>query len=249
MTLSDRPPLTYVGVDGCPGGRWAIVRASEAADNTVRTSEDEGGSVRLTVEVLTDLGGLVEELRAGHLAAIAVDMPIGLLDVHPRPADVAARAMLGARRSSVFPTPVRATLGATTYLEACERSREVCGKAMSKQAYHLLDRIELLDRLVSPLDQDRLVESHPELAFLRLRGRPLEFSKHTSDGLDLRTELLPSELPASQIEAILDGRAAPRADLLDALALVTTARRIAQGEEVRLGSIFDPTGKRAEVAY
>ncbi|MDA3039434.1 MAG: DUF429 domain-containing protein [Actinomycetota bacterium] len=247
--MAGRAPLTYVGVDGCPGGRWATVRASEDQDSPVRASEDRAGSIRLTVEVVSALDGLVEELRTGRIAAIAVDMPIGLLDVHPRPADVAARALLGPRRSSVFPTPVRATLGSSTYAEACDRSRGVCGKALSKQAYHLLDRIELLDRLVSPLDQDRLVESHPELAFLRLNGSPLEFSKHTREGLDVRLDLLASELPRSAIAGVLDTSAAPRADLLDALALVTTARRIVRGEEVRLGSTVDPSGKRAEVAF
>lgn len=234
-----RPPLTYVGIDGCPGGRWVAAVASE----------DRTATVHLRVEVVADLAGLISELREGHVAAIAIDMPIGLLDVHPRPADVAARALLGTRRASVFPTPLRATLGSSTYLEACERSRKVCGKALSKQAYNLLDRIHLLDQLVAPSDQDRLVESHPELAFLRLNGRPLEYSKHTREGLDLRVELLCTELPSSGVRIVLEGRAAPRADLLDALALVTTARRIARGLEARLGSVIDPTGKRAEVAY
>lgn len=239
--MADRPPrpLSYVGIDGCPGGRWVVVRAIE----------HHAARVRLRVEVVTDLAELVSELRDGHVAAIAIDMPIGLLDVHPRPADVAARALLGARRSSVFPTPVRATLGSQTYLEACDRSRKACGKALSKQAYNLLDRIDVLDRLVTPADQDRLVESHPELAFLRLNRRPLEFSKHTREGLDLRADLLGSALPPSEVHALLAGRAAPSADLLDALALVTTAGRIARGDEVRLGSVIDPTGKRAEIAF
>ncbi len=228
-------------------GQW-----SEHARTTIRRSEHARTTIRrsgLRAEVVTDLAELISELRDGHLTAIAIDMPIGLLDVHPRPADVAARALLGARRSSVFPTPLRATLGSQTYLEACDRSRKACGKALSKQAYNLLDRIHLVDQLVMPTDQDRLVESHPELAFLRLNGRPLEFSKHTREGLDLRADLLCSELPSSEVHAVLAGRAAPRADLLDALALVTTAGRIARGDEVRLGTVVDPTGKRAEIAF
>ena len=75
------------------------------------------------------------------LAALAVDMPIGLPDDGPRLADQQARRRLGARRSSVFPTPVRATLDAVDYPDALAISRRVSGKGLSKQAFNLLPRI------------------------------------------------------------------------------------------------------------
>ena len=47
----------------------------------------------------------------------AIDIPIGLPSEGVRAADVAARAFVGPRRSSVFPTPPRAALVAATYAD------------------------------------------------------------------------------------------------------------------------------------
>lgn len=233
-----------VGVDGCPGGTWVLARGrTDSAAGTNATIE------RLGVEVVPDLASLIDEVRQGRVAAVAIDLPIGLLDEHPRPADVAARTLLGPRRSSVFPTPVRATLGATSYEDACERSRSSCGKALSKQAYYLLERIQRLDAMIVPSDQDRLVEAHPELAFVRLKGATLETTKHTAWGRDERRRLLLRELPEVEVTRVLRAACAPQADLLDALSLVTTALRIALGVETRLATVLDPTGKRAEIAF
>ncbi len=224
------------GIDGCPGGRWAVVRA----DNRLRT---------LSVHVVSDLTPVIEDLRRGALAAIAIDMPIGLLDDRSRASDREARALLGPRRSSVFPTPLRCVLDATDYADACARSRQASGKALSKQAFNLVPKIAELDALVRPEDQDRLVEAHPELAFTRLNGEPPADSKHTPEGRELRARLLGSELPTDAVRSILDSGLAPLPDLLDAASLVTTAARVHRGKEVRLGTEHDATGKRAEVVY
>ena len=45
---------------------------------------------------------------------IAIDIPIGFPTAGHRPADLTARAVLGARRSSLFLTPSRAVLEAQT---------------------------------------------------------------------------------------------------------------------------------------
>ena len=224
------------GIDGCPGGRWAVV----IADNKLRS---------LTVKVVEDLAPLIEDLRRGTLAAIAIDMPIGLLDDRSRASDKEARALLGPRRSSVFPTPLRCVLDAADYADACTRSRQASGKALSKQAFNLIPKIAELDALVHPADQDRLVEAHPELAFTRLNGEPPAESKHTPSGRRLRTELLHQELPADAVDSILSSGLAPVPDLLDAASLVTTAARVYKGQEIRLGTEHDGTGKRAEVVY
>ena len=80
----------------------------------------------------------------------AIDIPIGLPESGPRPADVEARRRVGPRRNSVFPAPARAVLGATTYGEACARSRQVGGKAISKQLFNILGKIAEVDALVTP---------------------------------------------------------------------------------------------------
>jgi predicted RNase H-like nuclease len=152
-------------------------------------------------------------------------MPIGLPDAGQRACDVEARTLLGARRSSVFATPVRATLDATDYADALARHRTADGRGLSKQAYNLLPKIRELDAHAT--DQ-RLHESHPELAFARLLGHPADHPKRSAEG---RAE----RLAALGLTAISRLRGAAADDVLDALALVHTARHIAAGAGNRLG--------------
>lgn len=242
MTSERTPWLRgrVIGIDGCPGGTWVAVEAELDSAHRPR---------KLSVRVVDDLAPTIKRLRAGELQAVAIDMPIGLLDDRPRASDGAARALLGPRRSSVFPTPVRAVLDTVDYADACNRSRQACGRAISKQAFYLLPRIRLLDDLVEPSDQDRLVEAHPELAFVRLNREPLQTSKHTAEGRAIRRELLSEELTKRDLARVLDSRCAPLPDLLDATSLVTTATRVATASETRLGTETDATGKRAEVVF
>lgn len=230
------------GVDGCPGG-WVVVT--------------DDGTSRLRAEVLADLGPLLEAVRDGGMAAVAVDMPMGLLHDRPRQSDRAARAVLGPRRSSVFPTPVRAVLAATTYPEACELSRAACGKALSKQAWFLVDRIRHLDELIEPDDQQRVIEAHPECAFLRLAeryadGRPLA-AKKTPEGQAARVGLLTRHLGSRFTRLWRQPR--PRGagfrpdDLLDAAVLTVTARHVLAGTSIHLGPERDPHGKLCQVVY
>lgn len=240
--------MLIAGADGCPGG-WAVV--------TARLIGSERRCGELTVETVDGLDRFVEMTRRGELDALAIDMPIGLLDVHPRRADIEARRMLGIRRSSVFPTPVLATLEATDYVDACARSRKSCGKALSKQAWNLMPKIRQLDRMIERDDQARIVEAHPECAFQRLRdGRPLDHPKSTTAGRRTRSELLVGSglfVPA-EVESLLARRqrsepAAPVVDRIDALALVVTARHVALGSERRFGDQYDHRGRRAEIVF
>ncbi len=224
------------GVDGCPGG-WAVARFSEDV---------------LTIERAESLASLIADIRSRRLAVAAIDMPIGLLDDRSRSSDAAARKVLGPRRSSVFATPVRATLAARDYVEACERSRAASGKALSKQAFHLLPKIAHIDGLIEPGDQSRVVEAHPECAFARLAGQPLEHPKATAEGRSLRHRLLQdafAPLTATTIDELLGRRLVPVTDALDALVLVLTARHVLAGTEIRLGGDLDPTGLFAEIVY
>ena len=52
--------------------------------------------------------------------AIGIDVPIGLPEREPRRADLAAKELLGARRSTIFVTPPRAVLEAPDYKAARE---------------------------------------------------------------------------------------------------------------------------------
>lgn len=228
------PAATVAGVDGCRG-RWLVVRRALAT------------GARPTAELLDDLGPLVEDVRRGRLAALAVDMPIALLDHHPRRCDVEARRHLGPRRSSVFPAPVTAVLGATDYDDAKRRSRAAAGVAPSRQAFNLVPAIGHLDPLIEPSDQDRVVEAHPELAFARLAGRPLPHPKKTQEGRAHRRDLLAGHDPG--LAELIESSGLPPIDLLDAAALTVTAWRIVTGDERRLGGQLDTRGRRSEIVW
>jgi predicted RNase H-like nuclease len=68
---------------------------------------------------------------------------------------------------SVFPAPLRATLKARDYSEACAIRYAIEGKSMSKQTFHIIDKIVEVDAV---LVEDaalckRLTEVHPEVSF------------------------------------------------------------------------------------
>lgn len=237
--------VVVAGVDGCRGG-WLIVEWTIEADAETAGRTEPLPPPRASVQ--PDLEELIDRLRRGRLAAVAVDMPIGLLDTQPRPCDVEARKLLGPRRSSVFPTPVRSTLDAVDYEDACRLSRRHSGKALSKQAYNLLPKIRELDRLATPEDQDRLVEAHPECAFVRLAGRPLEHAKRTEAGRQQRRRLLAERDPA--LGNLIDRfDRLPTLDLIDAAVLTVTAAHVVHRSERRLGAGFDRRGLATRVVY
>lgn len=233
---SDEPATSTVvaGADGCRG-RWLVVW------------RDLAGRIDPTAELLDDLAPLIDDIRQQRLAALAIDMPIALLDHHPRASDTEARRHLGPRKSSVFPTPVRAVLGSANYDEARRRSREAAGVAPSIQAFNLLPAIAHLDPLITAADQDRVVEAHPELAFARLAGEPLDHPKRTTEGRDQRRTLLTDHDRA--LGVLIGSSQLPPIDLLDAAALAVTAARVTTGDERRLGGELDHRGRRAEIVW
>lgn len=172
---------------------------------------------------------------AGTVSWIGVDIPLGLLDVGMRQADAAAAALLGPRRSSVFPTPPRSVVVEESYSAAAARHVELTGKGLSRQSFNLRSRLleanELYDRDVYPLR-----EVHPELSFATMGNGPAARSKKTWDGQRDRLERLRSvgvELP-DQLGA---AGAVPTDDVLDAAAAAWSAHRIGCGTAA---SVPDP---------
>jgi predicted RNase H-like nuclease len=167
--------------------------------------------------------------------AIAIDMPIGLAEAGPRACDIEARRRLGPRRSSVFPAPLRPMLAASTYEEALTIG------GLSKQAFHLLPKIREVDELMTPLRQRTIVEAHPELCFARLLGAPCRAPKRTAEGRAERQTAVSLSIDRPPSGAAWD-------DVLDACALVGTARRLATGSVERLGDgSRDRRGLRCEI--
>jgi predicted RNase H-like nuclease len=198
---------------------------------------------------VSDLHQLVAAIDAGTLQAAAIDIPIGLAERDARQSDAEARKRLGARRSSVFPAPVRAVLPAATYQEACAISRATCGKAISKQLFNILPRIREVDALITPRRQRRLVEMSPELSLTLLHGAPMTYPKSHRNGQAERTRVLAAVFGEDVIEHHI--RRPPAGahvdDVLDAFAGAWTARRFAAGEHLHLGGDRDARGLRMEV--
>ncbi len=224
------------GVDGCRGG-WVVVTLPLRDAAAAR------------VAVVDGLEDLAHDLGSGRLAAAAVDIPIGLPRRGSRPADVAARRHLGARRNSVFPAPARAVLDARTYPEAGALSRAINAKGLSKQLFNILDKIRAVDDLQSPALQRHLVEMCPELSFTVLTGAPMRHPKRTPVG---RAERLRALGTVFAPEGVCRHAEAPPAgakpdDVIDAFVGAWTARRYLAGVHLRLGGELDETGLRMEM--
>jgi predicted RNase H-like nuclease len=222
------------GLDGCRAG-WVMATVPAAPAGAPR------------VELVTDLGLVIERLEQGRLAAAAIDIPIGLPPDSSRPVDIEARRRLGPRRNSVFPAPVRPVLGATTYAEACRISRAACGRAVSRQLFNIVPKIREVDALQSPALQVRLFEMHPEVSFTELAGAPMQFHKGTGEGRAERVHALRCAFPELGAIADIRPKGTQPDDVLDALVGAWTARRYVTGLHVRLGGETDETGLRMEV--
>jgi predicted RNase H-like nuclease len=184
-------------VDGCRGG-WVV--AIDGAPPEVVVVPTFGDVLALT-------GGVV-----------AVDMPIGLPDEGRRSCDAEARRMLGPRRSSVFPVPVRSALAATSFAAVT---------GLSIQGWHLVPKIREVDACWEP----RVREVSPELSLAVVAGEPMLHPKRTAEGRAERLAVLGAAFPGLTLSV----RGASGHDVLDAHACLLTARRIDRGEAIELG--------------
>jgi predicted RNase H-like nuclease len=223
--------MRVTGVDACPRG-WVAVTLEVGAAARRRPGPGQDGGVRVErVRAHGSLAGLLEDDGAD---VVGIDIPLGLLESGWRNADLAARGLLGARRSSVFAIPPRAVWAEPGYPAANQRCRELTGQGLSVQAWGLRAKLLEADRYRERCGHP-LYEVHPELAFGALAGTPLRLSKHTAPGRELRRELLARAgitLPAGQPGPGPAARRAPLTDVLDAAAVAWSARRIALGQAV-----------------
>jgi predicted RNase H-like nuclease len=176
---------------------------------------------------------VVDAVRSGELAAVGVDIPIGLPDDRRRRCDSEARQLVGQRRASVFSAPLRPLLGTRSYDEANARSRAIVERGLSVQSYNLLPRIAEVDALMTSELQGWIREVHPEVVFNRLKGAPLDHPKRRTAGRQERLAVLRphvgdvSELPRAS------GIAGD--DALDAIACALAARAVVREEAIALG--------------
>jgi predicted RNase H-like nuclease len=205
--------MRVVGVDGCRG-QW-VVATVDCGDVSWELIDDVGAVTRRRVDT------------------VGIDVPIGLPESGARRCDVAARARIGARRSSVFPAPPRCVLAATSYADARAMLRARGVASMSAQAFGIVRAIKAVDDAMSPRLERRVVETHPEVSFAVMAGHELA-AKKTAAGAGQRLAALRPWLDAVDAVRRAPG-GVPLDDALDALACAWSAYRFARGEAEILG--------------
>ena len=220
---------SVLGVDGWRGA-WVAVRVSWS-----------GGEDR-PARILGWDAGRFSDLLHDDDAVIAVDMPIGLPESGPRRCDLAAREALRPAGSRVFAVPAREAW-ATADLGAANRWLRAAGEpGMSAQAFALRAGIaEVAEHASDP----RLVEVHPELAFVELSGKVLP-AKKTAQGVARRIQALDGWVDVLGALTSAPPRV-PVDDALDALAAAWTAVRVAAGTSRSFpadGGDLDGSGRR-----
>lgn len=221
VALTQLAPRRLSGVRAAPAGAPRVVGADGYPGGWIAVALERGRFAGV------ERCGAFADVLALEAAVVAVDIPIGIPKIGRRPADAAARSFVGPRASSVFTTPPRAALEATTYADARARALELTGRSLSAQSYALRHKILEVDAHAHA--DDRVVEVHPEVSFCELAGRPLA-SKHTDAGLAGRR----APLAEAGIELPQRVRGIPEPDLLDAAIAAWTAARYACGEALPL---------------
>jgi predicted RNase H-like nuclease len=212
MSLMSRSAdVVVVGVDGCRNG-WIAVE--------LRPDHD------LAVHFLSDIAEVA--VLVPDVAGIGIDIPIRLTDAGPRRADVEARAFLGVKRSSLFPTPIHTAYEAATYAEANALSRRITGSGISRQAYMLRDKVLEVRRWIADAPCP-LWEVHPECSFGVMTGAPIAPSKKSWAGMWHRLSALRDAGLAIPGDAGLAGRRGAVDDVIDAAAVAWSTRRIVAG--------------------
>ncbi|CAN5396273.1 DUF429 domain-containing protein [soil metagenome] len=233
--------MKLIGIDGCRSG-WLVATSGDAR-------------LTLSFEIVADLASFLNDLDESN-ARVVIDVPIGLPPDGARACDLEARRYLGKpRNSSVFPAPCRATLAARTYQDACDLNSQASGKKVSRQMFHILDKIRNIDSFVTRDRQGWFREAHPELIFAVLGGneRGLTHSKKTPEGEHERLAILEAYVPAFDVRAVrvqLGLAAAARDDIIDAVACLVTARRLVNGDAMVLPvgpAPLDARGLRMEM--
>ncbi|MGD8200885.1 DUF429 domain-containing protein [Ornithinimicrobium sp. W1679] len=165
--------------------------------------------------------------KAGEVAVVAVDIPVGLPDDARREADVQTRAFLPGKASSVFTTPVREAVYAESYGQANAVNRERVGSGVSQQAFELRRRIKEVDAWVREDLPFLVAECHPEASFAMMAGTPLTSKKKSAEGAAERRDTLARQ-------GIYVPTTAPTGvgtdDMLDACAAAWTAHRVKTGQ-------------------
>ncbi|WP_329530949.1 DUF429 domain-containing protein [Streptomyces sp. NBC_01450] len=225
--------MDVLGVDACGKQGWVGISLTDGT---------YAGSL-----VDARLATLIE--GAAGAQVIAVDMLLGLVEKGWRAADLAAKTLLGARRSSVFLIAPRSAWQEREYAAAADRCQELTGNRLSQQAWALAPK--LLAARACWLADERVHEVHPEVSFYALAGGvPLAYAKKTWRGQHLRRSLL-AEAGIMVPDALGEADRIPADDVLDAAVAAWSAHRIALGIADRVPAVpeLDAEGRVVEIRF
>ena len=233
----------FAGLDGCKAG-WVMVTW------TGHPSETPG--ISLIPDIATAF--------ASTARIVAVDMPIGLPELSGRTCERETRARLGDRQSSVFAVPSRAAVMQDDYFASCQVNLENSNppRKVSKQCFMLFPKIREIDAVITPSQQTRVWEVHPELCFWAMNGgQPVPVPKKVKSrpnpgGMALRRKLLARNgFPVDRLQHPLWPKSkVAEDDILDACACAWSAARIDRGEHISLPAKpeFDGRGLRMQIS-
>lgn len=223
--------MTTAGIDGCAAG-WCAALFN---------------NYKISVEIFSSFQELIDEFE--NVELMLIDIPIGLGSrAIPRDIDFAARKMLDPTwSSSIFIPPVREAIAASGYEEAKKINRQVTGKMISIQSWHISRKIIEVDKVLmkNPAAKKKLFESHPEICFKMLnRGKSLTYKKAApgKKGIEERLGVLSKFHPGiykdySQACKKIKGRNVKDNDVVDAMCLAIAAQRgLKSGFEMIEGS-------------
>ncbi len=214
--------MRLAGVDGCPSGWVAVVAHVQALDQA---------SVHFV-----ETGTLPTFLAQFSIDFAAVDVPIGFSSgPMSRDVEAAMRAFLVGKGSSVFNTPSRPALGASSQAEASAINRatltEVKRAGVSAQTYGIFPKMREMDGVVRQVGQGVIREGHPEVTFAEMNGKPVLTSKKAAAGIAERIALLIARgFDADRLAQTKRKLQAKPDDIIDAVAMLWTASRFVESK-------------------
>ena len=232
----------FGGVDGCRSG-WIIICLEDKNNWDWKLC----GTIHEVIEYTS------------QAALTLIDMPIGLKDygLEERISDKAARKLLGyPRMFSVFRVPPRPAVYASSYKDGCTTSEQITGKNISRQTWGIVPKIKEIDTVFTgnPELQNVIRETHPEVCFTGLSGKPMQHSKKTKTGIIERLHVLKkvclfSENIFTTLTKNISHKSALIDDIIDALAGALSAQLACQRPVILGNNEVDSKSLRMEIVY
>ena len=162
--------------------------------------------------------------------AVLIDIPVGLpenaTENAARPDREARDYLPTERKPTIFPVPCRQAVLIAEYAEASAENERILGKKLSSTSHGFSKMIRQVDDFLAEDNswKNRLVESHPEVAFQKLNGgNGLQHSKHRDAGIQERIAIL-QRYGVDPIPLFAEFTPKQYEDVLDAVCLAVSAK-------------------------